>query len=130
VNSDQTNPNKTKQKSLDFLGFIRPNRDFSMGYERKNKKIHSRLRLCAKRLKQLLSSLHGTRPREAAFDPAIENILARIPILAKQKSTRARGSRPSCFPCGRESIALSKIYRIPAFAGMKRKLATADRPSL
>jgi hypothetical protein len=38
ANSVQANPNKTKQKSLDFLGFIRPNRDFSMGYERKNKK--------------------------------------------------------------------------------------------
>jgi hypothetical protein len=30
--SFQANPNKTKQKSFDFLGFIRPNRDFSMGY--------------------------------------------------------------------------------------------------
>jgi hypothetical protein len=29
---DQAQPNKTKQKSLDLLGFIRPNRDFSMGY--------------------------------------------------------------------------------------------------
>jgi hypothetical protein len=38
ANSFQANPNKTKQKSLDFLGFVRPNRDFSMGYERKNKK--------------------------------------------------------------------------------------------
>jgi hypothetical protein len=28
----QTIPSKTKQKSLDFLGFIRPNRGFSMGY--------------------------------------------------------------------------------------------------
>ncbi len=28
----QAKPNKTKQKSLDFLGFLRPNRDFSMGY--------------------------------------------------------------------------------------------------
>jgi hypothetical protein len=37
--SIQINPSKTKQKSLDFLGFIRPNRDFSMGYARKNKKI-------------------------------------------------------------------------------------------
>jgi hypothetical protein len=32
ANSIQINPNKSKQKSLDFLGFIRPNRDFSMGY--------------------------------------------------------------------------------------------------
>jgi ArsR family transcriptional regulator len=28
----QAKPNKTKQNSLDLLGFIRPNRDFSMGY--------------------------------------------------------------------------------------------------
>jgi hypothetical protein len=53
ANSFQTNPNKTKQKSLDFLGFIRPNRGFSKGYEQENKKIGSRLRLCAKSLKAL-----------------------------------------------------------------------------
>jgi hypothetical protein len=52
ANSSQANPSKTKQNSLDFLGFIRPNRDLSMGYERKNKKIDSRLKLCAKRLKR------------------------------------------------------------------------------
>jgi hypothetical protein len=28
----QAKPNKSKQKGLDSLGFIRPNRDFSMGY--------------------------------------------------------------------------------------------------
>jgi hypothetical protein len=28
----QIKPNKTKQNGLDFLGFIRPNRGFSMGY--------------------------------------------------------------------------------------------------
>jgi hypothetical protein len=28
----QAKPNKTKQKSFDFLGFPWPNRDFSMGY--------------------------------------------------------------------------------------------------
>jgi hypothetical protein len=38
ANSLQAKPNKTKQNCLDFLGFIRPNRDFSMGYEQKNKK--------------------------------------------------------------------------------------------
>jgi hypothetical protein len=32
ANFVQINPNKTKQKSLDFLGFIRPNRGFSTGY--------------------------------------------------------------------------------------------------
>jgi hypothetical protein len=40
---------------LDFLGFIRPNRDFSKGYEKKIKKIDSRLKLCAKRLKRSFS---------------------------------------------------------------------------
>jgi hypothetical protein len=44
-----------KQNCLDFLGFIRPNRDFSMGYERKNKKTDSRLKLCAKRLTRFSS---------------------------------------------------------------------------
>ena len=31
----QANPNKSKQNCLDLLGFIRPNRDFSMGCGRK-----------------------------------------------------------------------------------------------
>jgi hypothetical protein len=35
ASSDQANPNKTKQNCLDFLGFIRPNRDFSKGYGQK-----------------------------------------------------------------------------------------------
>jgi hypothetical protein len=32
ASSSQANPNKSKQKGLDLLGFIRPNRYFSMGY--------------------------------------------------------------------------------------------------
>jgi hypothetical protein len=32
ANASQANPSKTKQKSLDLLGFIRPNQDFSRGY--------------------------------------------------------------------------------------------------
>jgi hypothetical protein len=36
--SIQAKPNKSKQKSLDLLGVIRPNRAFSMGCGRKNKK--------------------------------------------------------------------------------------------
>jgi hypothetical protein len=35
----QANASKNKQSCLDLLGFIWPNRDFSKGYERKNKKI-------------------------------------------------------------------------------------------
>jgi hypothetical protein len=33
---NQANPNKTKQKWLVLFGFIWRNRDFSMGYSRKN----------------------------------------------------------------------------------------------
>jgi hypothetical protein len=51
ASSVQINPNKTKQKSLDSLGLIHQNRDFSMGYGQKIKKIDSRLRLYAKRLR-------------------------------------------------------------------------------
>jgi hypothetical protein len=62
ANFVQTNPNKTKQKSLDFLGIVRPNWDFSMGCGQKNKKIDSRLKLCAKRLKRFpLPSSAGAR---------------------------------------------------------------------
>ena len=35
----QANPNKSKQNRLNLLGFIRPNRDFSTDYRRKNKKL-------------------------------------------------------------------------------------------
>jgi hypothetical protein len=39
---NQTRPNKSKQNGLDLLGFIRPNRDFSMGYgESKQKNLVS-----------------------------------------------------------------------------------------
>ena len=43
----EANPNGTKQKRLDLLGFIRQNRDFSMGYERKNQKKSTRVSGCA-----------------------------------------------------------------------------------
>jgi hypothetical protein len=36
--SFQAKPNKSKQNRLDLFGFIRPNRDFSKGSERKIKK--------------------------------------------------------------------------------------------
>ena len=37
----QANPRKTKEKSLDFVGFLWWNWGFSIGYDRKNKKILS-----------------------------------------------------------------------------------------
>jgi hypothetical protein len=46
----QIRPSKTKQKCLDSLGFIRPNRDFSMSYGKKNKKIPVSWFLAAGRL--------------------------------------------------------------------------------
>jgi hypothetical protein len=39
----QANPSQSKQKWLVLLGFIRPNRDFSMGCRGKSKKILSSL---------------------------------------------------------------------------------------
>jgi hypothetical protein len=48
--------------SLDFLGFIRPNRDFSKGYEQKNKKKSTRVSGCAQNVSRalfILSSLPG-----------------------------------------------------------------------
>jgi hypothetical protein len=41
---------------LDFLGFIRPNRDFLMGYERKNKKKSTRVSGCVQNVSDALSS--------------------------------------------------------------------------
>jgi hypothetical protein len=58
--------NKSKQKCLDLLGFIRPNRDFSMGYGRKNKKIpHLKSRAQTTALADTLSDtlLHTSRRR-------------------------------------------------------------------
>jgi hypothetical protein len=37
-NKIQANPNKSKQNCLDLLGFIRPNRDFSMSYDESKQK--------------------------------------------------------------------------------------------
>jgi hypothetical protein len=45
----QDNPNKNKEKSLDFLGFVWPNRGFSMGYKEKNKKNPLPFQASAKR---------------------------------------------------------------------------------
>jgi hypothetical protein len=62
----QTNPSKTKQKSLDLLGFIRLNRGFSMGYEQKNKKKSSRVSSCV----QNVSNRIFMAPSAARLDEA------------------------------------------------------------
>ena len=54
------NANKNKQNRFHLLAFTFPNLDFSMGYGRESKnQSNSRLKLCAKRLKGLLSFLLG-----------------------------------------------------------------------
>ena len=76
--SIQANPNKTKQNCLDFLGFIRPNWDLSVGYAKKNKKICSRLHssrgLCAK-----ASFAPAHRPHALSI-PQTVNIYHKIPF--------------------------------------------------
>jgi hypothetical protein len=67
---DQANPNKSKQKGLDLLGFIRPNRDFSMGYGRKNKKkVFLLSPHWAKRLKRVPHSVPARRARPGRNRP-------------------------------------------------------------
>jgi hypothetical protein len=66
VHSIQANPNKTKPKSLDLLGFIRPNRDFSKGYERKNKKS-TRVSSCMRNVSSATHSHSLPRRRGAGF---------------------------------------------------------------
>jgi hypothetical protein len=58
----QENPNKSKEKSLDFLEFPWPIRGFSMGYDGKNKK--NSLRLNSRR------RLRPTGPR-TPFSPSL-----------------------------------------------------------
>jgi hypothetical protein len=76
--------NKSKQKSLDLLGFLWPNRDFSKGYTGKNKKIPFRLSspagLWTKRVKPLLSS--HSRPRADRCRPtsSLPSIVAPVSI--------------------------------------------------
>jgi hypothetical protein len=69
---NQAEPNKSKQKGLDLLGFIRPNRAFSMGCGRKNNKIFSVSPHCAKRLKLLRHAFSSPPVRETGFDSAMD----------------------------------------------------------
>jgi hypothetical protein len=67
---------------LDLLGFIRPNRDFSMGYGEKNKKIPLSLLLAAGRLAR------------GGFDPASGQRYSMDSDFRKEIA-RARYSRPN-----------------------------------
>jgi hypothetical protein len=76
VNFSQANPNKTKQKSLDFLGFIRRNRDFSKGYGRKNKK-KTRVSSCVQNVSGGFFPLSlSPAGCTTGFDPAVEFVIA------------------------------------------------------
>jgi hypothetical protein len=55
---------------LDFFGFIRPNRDFSTGYEQKNKKNRLASQVVCKTSQAQFSSFsgHARASHGAAFD--------------------------------------------------------------
>jgi hypothetical protein len=55
-----------------------------MGYEQKNKKIDSRLRLCAERLKRLSRRLSIGRTMLRRFDPATKKGVAHNSVFRKQ----------------------------------------------
>jgi hypothetical protein len=71
---NQANPNKSKQKGLDLLGFIRPNRiePFQWVAAEKNNKIFSVSPHCAKRLKLLRHPFSSPPVRETGFDSAMD----------------------------------------------------------
>jgi hypothetical protein len=98
ASSAQTNPNKTKQKSLDLLGFIRPNRGFSKGYKRKNKKNRLASQVVCKTSQTLLFSvLRSAHVATRAFDPANTKSVAQVSefrkLLLASKIFTSRGSR-------------------------------------
>jgi hypothetical protein len=61
----QENPNKSKEKSLFFLGFLWPIQGFSMGYARKKSKIPPR----SYSLPGLCSESFGARANEPVATP-------------------------------------------------------------
>jgi hypothetical protein len=69
---------------LDFLGFIRPNRDFSKGYEQKNKKNRLASQVVCK-TSQTPSNLILCSVA-ARFNPAIRKIMAQILLIVKKMS--------------------------------------------
>jgi hypothetical protein len=64
----QGKPNKSKEKSLDFLGFLWPNWAFSMGYGESKKKISSPL-LTSRR-----KSLSGVRSDSALGKASMDSV--------------------------------------------------------
>jgi hypothetical protein len=63
---------------LDLLGFIRPNRDFSKGYERKNKKKSTRVSGCMQNVSDGVPLLSPGRCLGAAPGLAVEFVMLRI----------------------------------------------------
>jgi hypothetical protein len=59
ANPSQGNANKRKQNGFHLLSFIFPNRDFSMGYGRKNKKIRLRLKLARQVVDEMVQTACG-----------------------------------------------------------------------
>jgi hypothetical protein len=83
ANFSQANPNKTKQNCLDFLGFIRPNRDFSMGYGQKNTKKSTRVSSCVQNVSGTPSPFSRCARQGRGLHPVNMKIIAIISEFVK-----------------------------------------------
>jgi hypothetical protein len=72
----------------------------------------------------------GKRPREVAFDPAIENMLARIPIFASKSRLLHEGAGCLVIPAKAEIHSLIKALLDAGVGGHDKKIATAALLSL
>ena len=138
----QAKPNKSKQNCLDLLGFIRPNRDFSMGYARKNKKDLARYpKLCSSRLKPLFATLLSPPPSPLAPAPAaararglqiptLRNTLAHHSVFRQAFSyTPPSSAIAKCEPViVRSECARQSLDRIPACGACRRRRRGSSRP--
>jgi hypothetical protein len=123
----QGEPRKTKLKSFDGLGFIWPNRAFSTGYERKNKKIAapfgSPVRLQATlqtaTVSRLLVRLLASEKRFRQWE-CIAHISDFVKKIAENSWCCGVGYGSTSRGCGLEPMSLSPCaftgYRAPSTA--------------
>ena len=81
----QAKPRKTKEKCLDLLGFIRPNRDFSRGYSESSFPVSTRLSGCTPNVSgaRCFPSLARRRPRAGSILSAPTSV-TRFSVCAKK----------------------------------------------
>jgi hypothetical protein len=73
---------------LDFLGFIRPNRDFSVVTHEKIKNFDSRLRLCAERLSRVFLCFAFRASGKAGLHPVNSKHIARLSVFCKPNGSK------------------------------------------